>query len=497
VTRFLDELFVGQKILEVIPFRITRNADMSVKEDDACDLLQRMREVLEARKQSFCVRLEIRHDASRILLRFLKRCLKIDDTSVFRIPGPLNLKDFFVIAGLRGFQRLKNADWPSYPHPDFRSGETIFDSISRRDILLFHPYDAYDPVVRFVEEAADDPEVIGIKQILYRTSRESPIVSALVRAASNGKSVTAFIELKARFDEDRNIRRAQEMEQAGVQVIYGVQQLKTHAKLCIVVRRESDGVRRYIHFGTGNYNEQTARTYSDISYFTCDDEYGCDASLFFNTITGYSQPMEFRHLSVAPLSIKPKILSLIDGEIQRRKWGQKALIMVKVNALVDPDVIQKLYEASQQGVKIRLNVRGVCCLRPGIPGVSENIRVVSIVDRYLEHARIFYFHNGGNPEIFISSADWMPRNLLRRIELMIPIREENARSRLVSILETVFADNRSARLIRADGGYDPIRPEGRSREVRAQSVFQQKAAAMLDRKKDLRLKHFETHRPNR
>jgi polyphosphate kinase len=453
-----------------------------------------MKDVLDARKQSYCVRLEISRDVTKTMLNFLYKALKIDNSSTYKIDGPLNFNDLFAIAGIKGYESLKLDEWTPQPSPDFRPGERVFDTLTRKDVVLVHPYEQYDPVVRLVEEAADDPDVLAIKQILYRTSKDSPIITALIRAAEKGKSVTAFVELKARFDEAQNIKRAQELEQAGAQVIYGVQHLKTHAKLCFVVRKEPNGIRRYVHFGTGNYNESTAKLYSDISYMTCRDDYGVDASAFFNTITGYSQPMNYHYLHAAPLTLKPRILSMIDSEIQRRKSGQKALVMAKVNSLVDLDVVEKLYEASQAGVKILLNIRGICCLRPGIKGLSDNIKVTSIIDRYLEHARIFYFHNGGEPDVLISSADWMPRNLIRRVELLVPVQDDACKKRLISLLETYFADNTKARTVYSDGTYAVERKKGK-RRIQAQRLLYHDAVRAIELAKDVRLQHFETHKP--
>ena len=304
----------------------------------------------------------------------------------------------------------------------------MFESISRGDVLLVHPYDQFDPVVRMIEEAAIDPDVLSIKQVLYRTSRNSPIVAALMRAAERGKYVSVIVELKARFDEARNIEWAREMEQAGVQVIYGIRGFKTHAKVCIIVRRETQGIVRYMHFGTGNYNEATANLYGDISLLTCNDEFGSDATTFFTCVTGASQPQNMQHLSAAPLTLRQRILDLIEGETRRSEQGQKAEIVAKLNALVDSRIIDALYRASQAGVTIKLNIRGVCCLKPGVKGLSEKIKVVSIIDRYLEHARIIQFRHGGDNEIFISSADWMPRNLDRRVELLVPVEDDSCRT---------------------------------------------------------------------
>jgi polyphosphate kinase len=348
--------------------------------------------------------------------------------------------------------------------------------------------------VRFVEEAADDPDVLAIKQTLYRTSRNSPIVAALARAAQRGKYVTALVELKARFDEARNIEWAEHLEQAGVQVLYGVKGLKTHAKICLVVRREPHGVQRYVHFGTGNYNETTARIYSDISYFTANEELGADATAFFNAITGYSQPRRMMKLEMAPLGLRDYVLELIQSETERKRRGQKAAITAKVNSLVDPALIDALYEASQAGVKVRLNVRGICCLRPGVPGLSENVEVVSVVDRFLEHGRVIHFHHGGDDLTFISSADWMPRNLDGRVELLVPVEDPPLRDRLMAILDAYFKDTVKARRLLPDGSYEQA-GKGKRKKVRSQEAFYDQAREAVKQAAQSRRTTFEPHVP--
>ena len=492
---FLDRLFPGESIVENVPFRITRNADMSVREDLAGDLLARMQEALRARKQSACVRLEISRPMSVPLRSFLKKALTVTDANIYDIPGPLELSAFMSLANMSGFDTLKLPAWPPQPAPDIGDQESLFDVIARKDILLHHPYESFQPVVDLLEEAADDPAVLAIKQILYRTSRKSPIIAALTRAAQKGKQVTALVELKARFDEDRNIEWAQALEQAGVQVIYGLRRLKVHAKVCIIVRREPTGIRRYCHFGTGNYNELTAQLYSDISFMTADPDYGADASTFFNTITGYSQPVKYRKLEAAPIGLRQRLLDLIDGERQRCLQGQPGQIKAKLNSLVDPEIIHALYDASQAGVKIQLNIRGVCCLKPGVPNLSDTISVVSIVDRFLEHARIFYFHNGGAERVFISSADWMPRNLDRRVELLVPIESPAARARLLAILETGFQDNLQARRLLPDGRYERLTPAGKSKPARSQEIFYRLARESAQQAREHQYKVFEPQRP--
>jgi polyphosphate kinase len=485
----LSRLFPGEPVLEGVPFRITRNADLSVREDKAGDLLEEMKEVLTERKESACVRLEIGSAASSAALDYLSSGLDVLPERVHRIPGPIDLSAWFRIANMAGFDHLKLEPWPPLPVPGFQGDESVFDVIARGDVLLVHPYDSFDPVQRLVEEAADDPDVLAIKQVLYRTSENSPIVSALIRAAERDKHVTALVELKARFDEARNIEWARALERAGVQVIYGLRRLKAHAKICVVVRREPSGIRRYVHFGTGNYNEKTARLYSDVGLLTCHEDFAADASTFFNTVTGYSQPVRFRKIESAPVGLKPRLLELIANETERRKQGHEARIVAKANSLVDTDVIRALYDASQAGVEVLLNIRGICCLRPGVHGLSESISVVSIVDRFLEHSRIFCFHNGGETLAFISSADWMPRNLERRVELLVPVEDGVCRDRLIEVLETFFEDNVKARRLMPDGSYVRVESAGRKR-VRAQEALYRRAreisnAATPDAARDL------------
>jgi polyphosphate kinase len=369
----------------------------------------------------------------------------------------------------------------------------MFEVLARQDVLLYHPYQTFDPVLRLIEEAAADPEVLAIKQTLYRTSRDSPVVAALARAAQRGKYVTAVVELKARFDEARNLEWARNLEEHGVQVIYGVRGLKTHAKVCIIIRREPHGIVRYVHFGTGNYNEITARIYSDASLLTCHEDLGADAVSFFHAITGYSQPQRYRKLEAAPTGLRQRLLELIEGETHRAQQGQPASITAKLNALVDPEIIHALYAASQAGVPVRLNVRGICCLRPGVPQLSENIHVVSIVDRFLEHARILRFAHGGDDLVFLSSADWMPRNLDRRIELLVPVEDPALKSRLMRILETYFEDNVKARVLRSDGTYVRVKPKGRRRR-RAQELLYQEACQLVQEAEQSRTTVFEPYR---
>ncbi len=493
VARFLDRFFPGETVESHAAFRITRNADFTLRDDLAPDVMAGMQGILTARKHGGCVRLEIAADVRPEMLAFLQQSLEVADDEVFRIEGPLELSSFMPLADLNGYEALRNEAWPPQPSIDIEPGEKLFEIIARRDVLLYHPYQTFEPVVRLVQEAAVDPDVLAIKQILYRTSRSSPIVAALAEAARRGKYVTAIVELKARFDEARNIEWARSLEEAGVQVIYGVKGLKTHAKVCIIVRREPHGVQRYVHFGTGNYNEATARVYSDASLLTNNEELGADAVSFFNAITGYSQPQRYRKIEAAPTGLRTRLLELIEGETRRKREGQKGLIDAKINSLVDPELISALYAASQAGVKIRLNIRGVCCLKPGVEGLSDNISVVSIVDRYLEHARILRFLHGGDDLVFISSADWMPRNLDRRIELLAPIEDALCKQRLIDILDTYFDDNVKARQLKADGSYVRTK-KGKGKRRRAQEMMYEDARQRVKEAEQSQRTTFIPHR---
>ncbi len=492
---FIDRLFPGERILESILFRITRNADMAVREDRSPDLLEGMREILDARRSSDCVRLQIEDGATKTAEKFLKRAMSIHDRYIYRTSGPLQFSDFMEHATMDGFDHLRYEPWPPLHCPDIDSRNNIFDEIAEKDILLSHPYEQFEPVVRMIQEAAEDPNVVAIKQILYRTSKNSPIVNALQQAAQNGKYVTAIVELKARFDEAQNIKWARRLEEAGVQVIYGVKGFKTHAKLCIIVRKEDVGIVRYLHFGTGNYNEQTAKLYSDIGYLTCDEDLAADASTFFNAVTGFSDPPDYLKLAAAPMGLRERILELIEGETMRSRQGHKALIMAKMNSLLDPQIIQALYKASSAGVSVLLNVRGICTLRPGIKNLSENIRVVSIVDRFLEHSRIYYFRHGGNEQVLISSADMMPRNLDKRIELLIPVDDRYCRQKLVQILETYFEDNVKSSQLLPDGRYERL--TGKKERVRAQCALYKQIMEVIEEKRRQHRTFFEPHKaPN-
>ena len=481
--------FPGYDVLECAAFRITRNADFAVREEEAPDLLMGMEDVLEARKTGDCIRLEVEKGISRELLKLLCEQLGVDSENVYPVPGALNLKDFMELVFMDGFDELKTEPWPPQPSPDVVPGEPMFDRIAQGDLLFYHPYETYDPVIRFIEEAAVDSDTIAIKMVLYRTSSESAVIAALKRAAENGINVTVLMELKARFDEARNMGWARDLEQCGVQVVYGVKGYKTHAKICLVVRREPAGIVRYCHFGTGNYNEATARLYGDISFLTAHPDLGADASAFFNALCGYAQPRQFNLISMAPISMRDRLLELIDFEIERAKKGKKALVAAKVNALVDIPLIDKLREAARAGVKVRLNVRGICCLIP-----AKNIEVISIVDRYLEHARIIHFHHGGKPRVFISSADWMPRNLDRRLELMVPVEDSRCRDRLIDMLSIHLADTEKSRVLQADGSYQRMAETGEP-GLRSQQVLYTRACEAVESARKGRRTRFEPHRP--
>ncbi|MGB7344743.1 MAG: polyphosphate kinase 1 [Pirellulaceae bacterium] len=495
VTHFVEEFFPNREVLECIPLRVTRNADIELREDSAADLLGGMEEVLESRRYSNVIRLEYGANASDAMIAFFSESLGLTNQDLFPIDGPLDLTYLFSLHGLEGFEFLKDEVWPPQPSPQIDASETMFATIAAGDVLLVHPYERFDSVVRLIEEAAVDPDVLAIKQVLYRTSKSSPIVAALKRAAERGKYVSAIVELKARFDEARNIEWAREMEHAGVQVIYGIRGLKTHAKVCIIVRREPQGIVRYVHFGTGNYNEATSKLYGDISLLTCDDVLGSDATTFFNAVTGASQPLQMQQLIAAPIGLRKRLLDLIDAERQRCLEGQKGQVTAKLNALVDTQLIDALYRASQAGVKVRLNIRGVCCLKPGVEGLSENIEVISIVDRFLEHARIVLFHHGGAEELLISSADWMPRNLDRRIELLVPVVDETCRRKLITTLNRYFDDTQSAWRMLPSGNYQPVVTD--QTPVRSQwELYQWISGKVLDAQQSRRTT-FQTHEPRR
>ncbi|HVZ75435.1 MAG TPA: polyphosphate kinase 1 [Polyangia bacterium] len=469
------DLFPGYRVVGCSPFRVTRNSDLSIDEDEADDLLKTIQKELRRRERGSAVRLELAHDTPAEIVTFLRSVLRLEEDDVYRVDGPLHLADLGPIVSSVGGDLRELRDEPFSPQivPPLQEYDDIFRVIAQRDILLQHPYESFEDVVEFISEAASDPNVLAIKQTLYRTSADSPIVRALIRAAENGKQVTAVVELKARFDEAPNIQWARALEDAGVHVVYGLIGLKTHCKVSLVVRREADKIKRYVHLSTGNYNPSTARLYGDLSYFTARDAYADDAGALFNLLTGYSSPPSWKRFHVAPIGLQERIVTLIDRETA---LGPRGRIVAKMNALVDATVIKALYRASQAGVQIDLIVRGICCLRPGVPGTSDNIRVTSVVDRFLEHARIFYFENGGKREVYLSSADWMPRNFQRRVEVMFPVDDEELRDRVVGeILGIALADNVKARRLLADGTYERVRPEPGAKLVRSQVRFMELA----------------------
>jgi polyphosphate kinase len=452
------DLFPGFRVLGCTAFRVTRNFDLSIDEDEADDLLKTIQKELRRRERGSAVRLEIAHDTPAEVVNFLRAALRLEAEDVYLFDGPLHLADLAPIAGRDELREHRDEPFSPQIVPPLQEYDDIFRVIAQRDILLQHPYESFEDVVEFIAEAADDPNVLAIKQTLYRTNADSPIIRALIRAAENGKQVTAVVELKARFDEAPNIQWARTLEDAGVHVVYGLIGLKTHCKVALVVRREGNRIKRYVHLSTGNYNPSTARIYGDLSYFTARDAYADDAGALFNLLTGYSSPPSWKRFAIAPLGLQDRIIALIDREAG---LGSRGRIIAKMNSLVDAQVIKALYRASQAGAQIDLIVRGICCLRPGVPGTSDNIRVISIVDRFLEHARIFYFENGGKREVYLSSADWMPRNFQRRVEVMFPIDEEALRDRVIDeILGVALQDNVKARRLMADGSYTRVRPDG-------------------------------------
>ena len=457
ITMHAGDLFPGFKVLGCSPFRVTRNFDLSIDEDEADDLLKTIQKELRRRERGSAVRLEIAHDTPVEVVVFLRQSLRLEADDVYLFEGPLHLADLGPLASRDELRPHRDEPFSPQIVPPLQEYDDIFSVIAQRDILLQHPYESFEDVVEFISEAADDPNVLAIKQTLYRTSADSPIVRSLIRAAENGKQVTAVVELKARFDEAPNIQWARTLEDSGVHVVYGLLGLKTHCKVALVVRREGNRIKRYVHLSTGNYNPSTARVYGDLSYFTARDAYADDAGALFNLLTGYSSPPSWKRFAVAPHGLQDRIIALIEREAA---LGSKGRIIAKMNALVDAPVIKALYRASQAGVSIDLIVRGICCLRPGVPGTSDNIRVISIVDRFLEHARIFHFGNGGKREVYLSSADWMPRNFQRRIEVMFPVEDEGLRDRVIDeILAIALKDNVKARRLMSDGRYVRAQPD--------------------------------------
>ena len=461
IERNIGKLFLNNDVVCAHPYRIMRNADLSIDEDEAEDLLVEIQKQLKKRQWGEVIRLEVEEKMDSRLLKILKSEFEIKEEDIFTIPGPLDLTVLMKLYGLDGFEDYKASGYTPAPVAAFRGYESIFDRIREGDVFVHHPYMSFDPVVKFVQQAAKDPSVLAIKQTLYRVSGHSPIVAALAQAAENGKQVSVLVELKARFDEENNIVWAKKLEKAGCHVIYGLVGLKTHSKITLVVRREENGIRRYVHLGTGNYNDSTAKLYTDCGIFTCDARIGEDATAVFNMLSGYSEPKYWNRLIVAPLWMKDRFLKMIELEANHAKEGKEARIMAKMNSLCDPKIMEALYHASACGVKIELIIRGICCLKVGIPGVSENITVRSIVGDFLEHSRIFYFYNNGAEEVFMGSADWMPRNLDRRVEIVFPVEDEKIKREVIHILDVELADNRKAHILQPDGTY--IKPDRRGK----------------------------------
>lgn len=478
IEKNIDKLFLNYKVLSAHPYRIMRNADLTIDEDEAADLLKEIQKQLKMRQWGEVIRLEVESSIDKKLLRFLKDELKVAEEDIFKISGPIDLTFLMKMYGLPGCDHLRYAPYKPQRVPEIEPWENIFAAIRNGDILLHHPYQTFDPVVDFIRQAAVDPDVLAIKQTLYRVSGNSPIIAALAKAAENGKQVSVLVELKARFDEENNIVWAKKLEQAGCHVIYGLVGLKTHSKIALVVRREEDGIRRYVHLGTGNYNDSTAKLYTDCGIFTCQESIGEDATAVFNMLSGYSEPLSWNELVLAPIWLRSKFMRLIQRETKHAREGKPAKIMAKMNSLCDEGIIAALYEASAAGVKIQLVVRGICCLKVGIPGVSENIEVRSIVGNFLEHSRIFVFLNDGEEEVYMGSADWMPRNLDRRVEILFPVLDEELKEKVKHILVVELSDNMKAHVLKSDGNYEKIDKRGKVL-VNSQSQFCEEAVAAV------------------
>ena len=473
IAAHLELLFPGRDVLATAVFRITRDADVAIQDDDAGDLLQNVEEAVLDRRRRAAVRLEITANPDRRLRRWLMGWLDMRPEEVYEIHGMLDATALWQIVNRPGFDNLRSPEWSPQPPLDLIGRDDLWQAMQEDDILLVHPYESFEPVVQLIEQAAEDPRVLSIKQTLYRTSGDSPIIRALERAAKNGKEVTVLVELKARFDEAQNVNWARRLEDAGCHVIYGIAGFKTHSKALLIVRREARGLRRYVHLATGNYNDKTAKLYSDVGLMTCDRDIATDVAAFFNLLTGYSEVVGWSKLAVAPTGLRQRFLDLIQREVQASTRDAPGLIMAKMNSLEDREICEALYAASQAGVKILLNIRGICCLRPGVKGLSTNIEVTSIIDRYLEHARIFYFRNGGHEEVYLSSADWMRRNLSKRLEILFPVIDPKPRRRLIDMLKICFADNVKAHRLLSDGVYERV--EKRGSKVRAQETFHKNA----------------------
>ncbi len=486
---FIDRLFSGVRIGAVGCFRIMRNADLTLDEEDATDLLKEIEKQLRTRQWGEVIRLEVESNFdSRMLSRLVKH-LKISQQDIYKIDGPLDFRALGDLATVTELEPYRYEPYEPQPVPVLQTDD-LFQAIRRQDIFLHHPFESFDPVVELIRAASVNPDVLAIKQTLYRVSGNSPIIKSLIDAAESGKQVLVLVELKARFDEENNILWAKELEKAGCHVIYGLVGLKTHSKITLIVRRDADGIRRYLHLGTGNYNDLTARLYTDMGILTCSESLGVDASAFFNMLSGYSAPTVWHKLTPAPYWLRHELDMRIRLEMEHAKAGRPARIIAKVNALVDEAIIGRLYEASQAGVKIDLVVRGICCLQPGVPGLSENIAVRSIIGRFLEHSRIYYFHNDGQQDLFLSSADLMPRNLDRRVELMFPVESPEICSRVMEVLTLELEDTERARIMQPDGHYERVDKRGKTRLDSQQALCELavKAAQQPIRQPDFRFK---------
>ena len=474
IERNIDKLFLNYDVVCAHPYRIMRNADLTIDEDDAADLLKEIQKQLKKRQWGEVIRLEIEDKMEPKLLKILKQEFAVKENDIYRISGPLDLTFLMKLYGIEGMEAYRYAPYRPQPVPGMNDEEDIFTQIRRGDILLHHPYMTFEPVIQFVKQAATDPDVLAIKQTLYRVSGNSPIVAALAQAAENGKQVSVLVELKARFDEENNINWAKMLEKAGCHVIYGLHGLKTHSKITLVVRREEDGIRRYVHLGTGNYNDSTAKLYTDCGILTCHEPIGEDATAVFNMLSGYSEPKSWNRLILAPLWLRGSFLHMIQRETEHARAGVPARIVAKMNSLCDKEIIAALYEASAAGVEIDLIIRGICCLKTGIPKVSEHIRVRSLVGNFLEHARIFYFRNGGEEEFYMGSADWMPRNLDKRVEITFPVEDPKLQEGVRHILQIQLEDNVKAHILQPDGSYEKIDKRGKTL-VCAQEYFCEEA----------------------
>lgn len=484
IEKNIGELFLNYEVLCAFPYRIMRNADLTIVED-AADLLVEIEHQLKKRQRGEAIRLEVEEGIDATLLKTLIHELKIKRDDIFQINGPLDLTFLFKLASLKGYDHLKSGTYTPQPSKWLNPEKSIFKQIREHDILLHHPYDSFEPVVDFIKQASKDKNVLAIKQTLYRVGSNSPIVSSLAAAAENGKQVTVLVELKARFDEKNNINWARKLERAGCHVIYGLVGLKTHSKITLVVRKEAEGIRRYVHLGTGNYNDSTAKQYTDMGLLTARKEIGEDATAVFNMLSGYSEPAVWNKLIIAPIWLRDRFIKMIERERDHAKAGKKAFIKAKMNSLCDAEIIAALYEASAAGVEIDLVVRGICCLKAGIPEISEHIRVRSLIGDFLEHSRIYYFHNDGDEEIYLGSADWMPRNLDKRVEIIFPVEDPTLKEDIIRIMEIQLQDNVKARILQPDGSYKRLKPGPLQKKVWSQKYFCEEAISLAkERKKE-------------